>query len=40
MQLTVATIGAAAPVGNVTSAGIDVIPGGLPPPFVPLNPVA
>ena len=40
MLLTVGPNGAAAPVGNITSAGIDVIPGGLGPQFAPLNPVA
>jgi hypothetical protein len=39
MLLTTGPNGTAAPVGNVTSAGINVVPGGLPPPFVPLNPI-
>jgi Family of unknown function (DUF6519)/Right handed beta helix region len=37
LRIVTGRAGAATPLGNITSAGISVHPGGLPPPFEPLN---
>jgi hypothetical protein len=37
LRIVTGRSGAAAPIGNITSAGISVHPGGVPPAFVPLN---